>query len=285
MTLNKENAAAVAAEKEEDDAFNSGFSDEPAATAAKKPENEAAAEDTAAAEIIEKEEQAAVEGEEPAAAAGEGAEQPVVTTASLTTDQLKILEAAAAKVPELEKQNSKLFGTVGEMQRRLNAMKAGKADDASATKDDKPDALGKLVGDTVEARIRERANEELAEVHPDWRKVVGAPPEEGAPEDWAPDLNNPYRKWLATQPKEYIDKINGSNSATVISRSIDKFKAATATPPAAQPGNKAKLVAKNKADAERRDLIANSKTPKSAGSQPARSKTADDEFAEGFAEG
>jgi hypothetical protein len=73
-------------------------------------------------------------------------------------------------------------------------------------------------GDVAVTRAKaEIAEETLAETHSDWKAVIGLPDEKGV----LPETE--YRKWLATQPEEYRQRVSDSYSPVVIGRSIDKF--------------------------------------------------------------
>lgn len=100
-------------------------------------------------------------------------------------------------------------------------------------------------GDTLLIRAKtEIAEETLAETHADWKSVIGMPNDQGV----LPDTE--YRKWLATQPDEYQQRINNSYSPVVIGKSIDKFRE-----------HQASL----KKNAERRDRFDQAVTPKGDG--------------------
>lgn len=79
----------------------------------------------------------------------------------------------------------------------------------------------------VEARVsRDRATacwEDLDETHEGWRQLVGLPDKDLDAGGSLPDT--PYRKWLATQPQAYRERIEKSFSPIVIGKSIDKFTA------------------------------------------------------------
>jgi len=106
----------------------------------------------------------------------------------------------------------------------------------------------------VDARLRSARQqveaEALEDLHPDWREVTGA--------SATPDQNQPFRKWLASQPEKYQSLVNETDSASVIARAIDRFKADAAK---AKP---AKDKAPPSAD-KRRAAI----QPKGDGGQPA----------------
>jgi hypothetical protein len=116
----------------------------------------------------------------------------------------------------------------------------------------------------VQARLVAAQAEELEDLHPDWRAVVGAQ-----------DSNNEYRQWLAKQPDDYQRKLNSTNSAGVIARSISRFneaKTAAATP-APTPNTTV-----------RKDIVRDAVTPRGTGGHPP-GPNADDEFNAGFNSG
>lgn len=125
----------------------------------------------------------------------------------------------------------------------------------------------------VSAATIQIETEALEDAHPTWRDIVGVVDAEGKH-----DPNNDFRKWLSTQDAAYQHKINATNSAVIISRAIDKFLAAKAAPKPAPQRQTAQAAA-------RKDRIEGAIQPRGDGGQPAPSKTADDEFREGFKSG
>jgi len=96
----------------------------------------------------------------------------------------------------------------------------------------------------------------------------------------AGDAEKPFRKWLSIQPKEYQDKINNTQSASITSRAIDKFQAAEKV--AAKPAEAPKPTAPQ--DTSRRTRIQEAVQPKSAGVAPAKPAPSEaDHFNAGFA--
>ncbi len=219
----------------------------------------------------------------------------------ITQEQFDSLQAAATKTTAIEGQLSKVFGTMGDMQQIVKKLQSatpagmsieipkdafaemerdfpelaahlraglekslkgvrGTADGVAAD----PDAVGKLV-DEKTAKLQIEA---LEDAHPTWREIVGAVGSDGKH-----DPENPFRKWLATQPAEYQAKINATNSATVITRAIDKFIAAKAALPKTPATPAPKVAARN-------DRIRDAIQPRGDGGQPA--PPAKDDFAEGF---
>lgn len=230
----------------------------------------------------------------------------------ITEDEWSGLQTAASKMLTPEKVKDIVTGTVGELEQRIvkklqsatpsgmpielpddvvselaadfpelaglirktleKALK-GRVGTGDQPKDEKPDyeAVSKLVRDaTVKAQI-----EALEDVHPTWREIVGA-----AESPDKIDASQPYRKWLATQPAEYQQKINSTNSATIIGKSIDKFLKAQEAPAPAQQKPAPK-------DAARIDRIKDAITPRGDGSPPSGggANTEVDHFNAGFASG
>jgi hypothetical protein len=83
---------------------------------------------------------------------------------------------------------------------------------------------GKTAETVAEAKLSHRESvrcrEELAETHPGWLDTIGLPEQDGGT---PPDTE--YRRWLATQPKEYAERVLNSYSSLVIGKSLDKFDA------------------------------------------------------------
>ena len=222
----------------------------------------------------------------------------------ITEEEWTALSAAAAKTASLESQLSKVFGTVGNMQQAVAKLRettpAGAVveipDGAFAEMErDFPElaahtraALERVlknvrgtgtavaaadpeaVNTAVSERILAHEIEALTDAHPDWRATVGAV------SDGKYDATNPFRQWLATKDAAYQAKLNATNSAAVIARAIDRFKAETKRP--VVPAQAARVPA-------RQDRIRAAIQPKGDGGLPTPTKTADDEFQSGFAAG
>lgn len=130
-----------------------------------------------------------------------------------------------------------------------------------------PDEVSKL----VEARVAKREMEALDEEHEGWREIVGVVDAEGKF-----DPNNEFRVWLGKQSDVYQARVNDAQSASVISKAIDKFKAdkaaavKTPTPPPDKKVN------------SRRERINDAIQPKGDGSPPPPAKTEMDAFNEGY---
>ena len=239
--------------------------------------------------------------------------EPVVVTppapqpeyVQITKAQFEALEAAATKVGDFDKKFDKAFGTVGGLQDIVKQLQAstpkgenvqltdemfadmaedypefakhqravfekvlkgtrgtGVADTASVD----PAVVSKLIADG----IKQREIDALEDDHPGWKDLVGA-----VDNAEKADPNNPFRKWLSTQPEAYRTKIVSTQSASVLAKAIDRFKEATKTPPPASRQETPK-------DAARRAAIKAAVQPRGDGNPPAPSKTDDDSFEEGF---
>lgn len=226
----------------------------------------------------------------------------------ITEEQFARLDAAAQKTVALEGQLSKAFGTLGnldqivkklqtatpagmsvtipkdafadmardfpdlaaQMQAGLEKALAGVSGTGSSSTIDH-DAIAKQISERVRERTQAAQAEELADVYPNWRVIVGAPDNDGKQ-----DANNPFRKWLKTQTPDYQTTVNNTNSGAVIMRAIGRFeKSQTKTPPAPVVDPKAVRSAR----------IAAAVRPSGDGGQPASNRNASDEFAEGFKSG
>lgn len=226
----------------------------------------------------------------------------------ITKDQFERFMTAATRTDDHEKQFSKAFGTIGDVQKIVRTLQGQtprgmsvKIPDGAldAMKKDFPElaqhfqaameaTLKGMEGtggpaaqvDTadfetkLEERVLKLASEDLEDEFPDWQKIVGAIDTRKGEK---PDENNAFRKWLATKDKTYQDRVNGTNSAGVITRAIRTFQSETKPAPAApaKPNPQAQT---------RTDRIADAVRPKGDGGQPPV-KNADDEFEAGFKTG
>lgn len=248
-----------------------------------------------------------------------GGKKPVLKPeyVRLTKPEYEALKTSAGKVPELEKRIETAFGKFGPTQQALNEIKATieelraatpkgqalelPADVVSELEAEFPDVAGGVKAALVKlmkglagtgnndadrekgekARFDKwavaRAASDLEEIHPKWREIVGA-----VEDPTKADPNNQFRVWLAKQPETYQAQINNSNSATVISRAIDKFL--TSQKSAAQPPLRNKLPLKKVT--LRRDRIQGSVQPKGLGAPPpAQRESVEDAFSSGFKSG
>jgi len=272
MTPEDETAAEAAQENAD---FASGFSDEPVKKPA-KPEP-AAAPDKAPAAVEEKPEYVQV-------TAADWAE----------------VQAAARKTASYDAQLSKAFGTIGNLQKQI--AESRKDAPAATRKVEIPKAAFeamakdfpelaehnraaleaalsglKLEGDGTDESKLEKAltgllakkeMEGLEDTYPDWRTIVGAVDVNKE----QPDPNNAYRRWLSTKDAEYQRRINETESAATVQRSIALFRRETRTAPKTAP---------EKSQA-RADRFRAAVQPKGDGAAPAPSNTDNDDFEAGF---
>lgn len=228
----------------------------------------------------------------------------------ITKEQYAKLEGAATEVETLKSKLDKAFGSIGGVQQLVKELQAKTPEGAAVEipaeafqemEEEFPDiakhmrgvlektlknvrgtgetktvvdteAMSKLVADG----IKQREMETLEDDHPDWRVIVGAVDSA----DKA-DPNNPFRKWLKTQPVSYQEKINSTHSAAVLSRAIDKFVEASKVPPPPPPPPKDPAPKKE----ARRSRIEDAVQPKGDNNPPPPTKTDDDAFNEGFRSG
>lgn len=284
MTPEDDTAATETAQEQDD--FASGFSDKPAAKTAKpaKPEPEAP----------------------PAEATTEAAEDKPEYV-QVTAKELADIRAAAAKTASYDSQLSRVFGTLGNLQKLLNEQKASAQPAAPSAgrkieipkeafaemERDFPELAkmnrsaleaalsGMQVGEVDDGKLKTmldnlasgREIEDLEDAYPDWRSIVGA-----VTKEQQPDPNHPFRKWLATKDEAYQAKVNGAEKAFVIRRAIRQFQADT-KPAAATP----KPAPEKPRETARADRFRAAVQPKGDGAAPAPGKSDNDEFETGFA--
>lgn len=237
-------------------------------------------------------------------------DKPAEKFVQITEAQFAGLTKAAEKTAAFEQQFSKVFGTLGDVQKIVKSLQTGTPrgskveipKEAFANLDKEFPELSKLIRDGVEqslkgmtgtgsadaeidpAKLRSLVSTEavklqveaLEDSHPDWRKIVGAI---DVSKDERPDPNNQFRKWLGTKDAAYQAKINGTNSAAIIARAIDLFEKEKAAPPKAP----AKPATDPKTQ-QRADRIKGAVQPKGDGRPPAPDEK-DDEFEAGFKAG
>jgi hypothetical protein len=254
---------------------------------------------------------AATEGKpaktEAATAAPEGATVAAEETPEfiqVTKKDWDEIRAAAAKTASYDQQLSRVFGTLGNLQKLVQGFQAqtpkgGKVEIpatafaqmekdfpelAAQTRAALEAALAGVHGTgTAAAAIDDskvetmmaaytakREIEALEDAYPEWRTIVGAVSAAGE----QPDMTNPFRKWLASKDAAYQARVNASESAAVISRAIRLFQNETK---AAKPT--AAATPRNDARAER---IRAAVQPRGDGAGVPAGKTADDDFLEGF---
>lgn len=277
--MDLEDDTTVADSAADDAAFGAGFDDKPLPkTAPKSDDDKTAREKEAPREPVSEPEYA-----------------------QLTKDEIASFRAAAADVSSLRKQALSAFGSIGNLQTAVNALKAqtprgGKIEIskeafaemekdfpelANSTRTALEKALAGVTGTgtaepddtrftTLFAQYSTaRELESLVDAHPDWRTIVGAV--DITKEQ--PDAENPFRKWLATKDATYQARVNGTESAAVISRAIRLFQNETKTPP------KAAVTPRDDARAER---IRAAVQPRGDGAGASPGKSDDDEFIAGY---
>lgn len=97
--------------------------------------------------------------------------------------------------------------------------------------------VNKLVGERMSSEKVAIHKELLQGLSPDWNKIIGVPDVKTGE---IPKTE--FRIWLATQPAEYQQKINGSNNAFEINSSIKAFQEAHDAIAKKQAQNKQRLV-------------------------------------------
>ncbi len=244
--------------------------------------------------------------EKPEAAATPRTEEPPEFV-QITAKELADIRAAAAKTAGYDSQLSKVFGTIGQLQKALNEQRAAAEQAAppaarevkipedafAAMRRDFPElaeqteaaikaALSHLpagASDADEERIKRvvlaqvaaREIKALEEDYPDWRDIVGA-----VTAGEQPDPEHPFRKWLGTKDAAYQQRINASESAQVLARAIRTFQkeaTAAATPPRPAPTPR---------DQARAERIRNAVQPRSDSPGGQTPRTELDEFHAGF---
>jgi hypothetical protein len=290
--MDDENDAATGDTAAEQAAFGAGFGteDKPAKSA---PEGRASAKDQP----------------EPAAATPQVEAKPEPKYVQVTEADWADVRAAAAKTANLDSQLSKAWGTIGGLQRWINEQKAAGQPTAvpaavakkfqvpkeafAAMERDFPElaqqtraaleaALSGLPGPgasdaqdpaKLEALLAQyTAKRELVvleDAFPTWREIVGAVDTSTG----QPPPDNAFRKWLGTKDEAYQQRINASESAQVIGRSIRLFQKETAvqTNATAQPRNDV-----------RTERIRAAIQPKGDSQGAAPRNTSEEAFAEGF---
>lgn len=226
---------------------------------------------------------------------------PAEEHVQLTKAQYDRLMAAAEKSDGFEAKFDKLFGSVGGVQQIVKDLQAATPkgltveipEDAVAemavdypelaghfrkalekalkgvkgTSSDAPAAAVKAdpeeISRIVKADFQRNQALALEDEHPGWRQIVGVVDQDGKY-----DAKQPFRVWLASQPAAYQARINGTDSASVIAKAIDRFKADTAKKPAATPHANV-----------RKDRIKDAVQPRGAGGvAPGTGTTEDDGF-------
>lgn len=297
MTVEVDEAAVAAAD---DAAFTSGFPEKPPEKAPAKarrgkPAAEEPAEPPAAAEELPAVEPAAAKPEPP-------------KFVQISENDWNEVRAAAAKTASYDAQLSKAFGTIGNLQKLVTGLQsatpAGRKVEipkgafdkmardfpelAELNREALENALAGMTGTApgvvdpeaedarleakLAAREAKRELKVLDEEYPDWRTIVGAV---NVRENQQPDPNNPYRKWLATKPPAYQERLNNSESAAVITNSIRLFQSETKA--AGKPA-----VPARPRDEARAARIAGAIQPRGDNGGAAAGPSEDDEFEAGF---
>lgn len=231
---------------------------------------------------------------EPASEPEPEPEPPPPKLAQITEDEYQDLVAKAARVDELQSKIDKSFGSFGQKikaiteQLQTGGARVEVTDDIVAELTEEFPEMGGLVRKAFEkfaekiptaaaapaidlSQVEQRAiarakleiaREALDETHAGWADVVGLPDEKGV----IPDTD--FRKWLATQPEDYQQRVSRSFQPATIAKALDAFNES-----------------KKKADAQaaaRRARVSAGVTPRGDGAPLASSKTEDDEFNAGF---
>lgn len=257
--------------------------------------------------------------EEPAAEPVKDEPAPEVKYRQVTEDEWASLQAKAAEIDavraDVRKDVDRAFGKMGGVERTLaelqKATPAGHAlevtDDVVAELTEAFPEVGALVlqsfknlakgmkgtapaadkaapagapdpeqlESTVSARLLALQLEALDDAREDWREVIGAPD----------DSENAYRKWLKTQSPEYQARLAATNSAAVISRSLDKFDSDKAKAVEQAAKEKAEADAKAAAEAKaaaRRKVLGAADAPKGAGGHGHEGEAPEDQLEAGF---
>lgn len=241
-------------------------------------------------------------------------DKPAPEYVQITKEQFERFEAAANKTGDFEKQFSKAFGSIGNMQQLLNKLQAATpkgeeiklpddvVDELKAefpelaghirsalekalkaglrgTGEEKTEADKDPVGEALRKERFKDAVEELEDAYPDWKQIVGAV---GPGE--TPDPNHPYRAWLATQPADYQKRINETDNPRVVERSINRFKEYEAAEKA-KATKKPEPTKPNPQTESRKQALREAVQPRGSGPEPTQTKTEADHFSEGFAAG
>lgn len=225
----------------------------------------------------------------------------------LTREQFSTFEAASRKTLSMEQQLQKAFGTLGSLQKTFNELKTGTPRGAPieipkdafteletdfpelakhmraglektlrgatgtgpANAEIDPEKLRELVAEHA-AKLRTDAEiEALEDAYPEWRGIVGAVDTSAGQQ---PDPNNPFRKWLAGKDEAYRARINGTTSASVLTRAIQLFEAETKAEPTPKP----------KQAQQRQAQLRAAVQPRGDGGQAAATASDDDDFEAGF---
>lgn len=228
-------------------------------------------------------------------------EAPAPKYVQITEADWADVRAAAARTASYERQLSSAHGSIGNLQKTVNELRAATPrgikveipkdafDDlekefpelAAMNRAALEKALSGITGTEprsefseadlarmVSERTTKLEVEALEDAHPEWRKIVGAVDIRKE----QPDPNNAFRKWLGAKDATYQARLNNTESAAVISRAITLFQRETKAGP--KPGP-------NAAD-RRREIVQGAVQPRGDGGAPAAGSSAQDEFEAGF---
>ncbi len=287
------------AEQKVEASFGEGFGSTPPAEAAKVVE-EPKAEPVAEAPVVA-----------PADAPPTPVEKPKY--AKVLQSDFDNLKAAAGKVASLESQVAKLAGTVGNTaqleQRLVERLKAQTPaglnvqmsdEDWAELAEEMPEIarltrttlerifkkaivgtgsaptqgpdVEKVVESVISKREAQREADAFVKAYPDWEKIVNRV---DVSKGEKPDEANEFRRWVAQQPLERQQKINGTDSYADLHAVLDEYTASKKAP--ATP-------AKPDRGAARRAIMEDAVTPRTDGSPPMMSPppSADEAFDQGF---
>lgn len=131
----------------------------------------------------------------------------------------------------------------------------------------------------VSQRTIELEVEALEDAYPNWRQIVGLPT----------DKDNKFRKWLATQPAAYAERVTKTFSSQVLARAIQRFLASekpAASPTLSKPATLGPGARGTMRTTARNDRLRQAVQPRGdGGATPSRQPTEDDEFQAGFKSG
>lgn len=278
MSDRPDDAAAAAAE---DVAFASGFTDKSPAKPEKPPEKaEAKVEAKAEAKApplalppvekteyvrITKKDWEAVQGQFSKAFGTIGNMQKTMNGLQERTPAGRKVEIPASAFAEMEKDFPELAQQVrAAMEAGMSGM-AGTGPPAEADTSRYDEARAKDRQDKLDEQLAD-----LEDAHPDWKRIVGAIDARTQ----KADPNNAFRRWLGTKDAAYQKRMNESESATFISRAIERFQAET-------KGTRAAAPATSRDDA-RADRIRGALQPRGDHAGAAAGPSEDEDFMAGF---
>jgi hypothetical protein len=311
--------ADILEQDDEDKAFDAAFQSETSATEVTKGKDKEA--EKPGAKIPEPEPKAKKEAPKDAANPPEdGKSEAELTAPEYVQISKEDWEATKASAVKTEAQLAKAFGTMGQMQQVINALKDATAkgeaveltDDVVAEiKADYPDLAAPLLkalqkalngqrgtGKADDKKGQDAAKDKISDSAELIDQALAKREIEALEEDFPhwrdivgatakgvqPDPENPYRKWLSTQSPEYQKKVNETNSSAVVRKSIEKFQTDTAAPAPKPAPAQTPPKKPPPPDTSRQDRIKGAIQPRGDGGSPAR-QTEEDPFEEGFRTG